>query len=333
MRLIRFGTAAYNRWRAGLPRAATVRPGVERAVAAILRAVRREGDSALARYTARFDGVRLRPRDIRVPAREVREPRAPGRPRAGGRARGDGPPDRGVPSPAARPRLPDARGPAGRCSRRSCGPLDSVGLYVPGGAGGVSLLGAHERDPRAGGGRPPHRGGHAAARARRQPRRRGRARGSSASRTRSFAWAARRRWRRSPTARGRSPRVAKIVGPGNAFVAAAKRQVRGRRGDRPRGGAERGRDPRRRDRGPGLRGRRPPGPGRARQRRRDRRRWSRPRRHSARRFGVSWPRAWLPWPTRRAARRALRRNGAVVLVRDLDEGIAAVNASLPSTPR
>jgi histidinol dehydrogenase len=31
----------------------------------------------------------------------------------------------------------------------------------------------------------------------------------------------------------------------------------------------------------------------------------------------------------RAARRALRRNGAVVLVRDLDEGVAAVNALAP----
>ena len=43
------------------------------------------------------------------------------------------------------------------------------------------------------------------------------------------------------------PAVAKIVGPGNAYVAAAKRQVRGRVEIDQRGGPERGRDPGRRD--------------------------------------------------------------------------------------
>jgi histidinol dehydrogenase len=47
---------------------------------------------------------------------------------------------------------------------------------------------------------------------------------------RSIASAARRRWRRLPTARRRSRRWRKIVGPGNAYVAAAKRQVFGKVG-------------------------------------------------------------------------------------------------------
>ena len=50
---------------------------------------------------------------------------------------------------------------------------------------------------------------------------------ASPASTRSTASAAPRRWRRSPTAPRRSAPVDKIVGPGNAYVAAAKRQVFG----------------------------------------------------------------------------------------------------------
>lgn len=45
--------------------------GVEAAVRRILEAVRQEGDAAVARFTKRFDGVRLAPRDFEVPAREI----------------------------------------------------------------------------------------------------------------------------------------------------------------------------------------------------------------------------------------------------------------------
>jgi histidinol dehydrogenase len=107
---------------------------VERAVAAILRAVRREGDPALVRLTARLDGVRLDPRRLRVPAREIRA-----------RARGA---DRGVVAALQvmagqieayhrrqlehgfRMSLPD-----GSFLEEVVAPLSSVGLYVPGGAG------------------------------------------------------------------------------------------------------------------------------------------------------------------------------------------------------
>ena len=72
MKVVRYGTAAWRRYRDGLPRTSVPRPAVERAVAAILRQVRQEGDRALLRLSARFDGVELRPRDLRVGAEEIR---------------------------------------------------------------------------------------------------------------------------------------------------------------------------------------------------------------------------------------------------------------------
>ena len=53
---------------------------------------------------------------------------------------------------------------------------------------------------------------------------------SSPASTRSIASAARRRWRRSPIGTETIAPVAKIVGPGNAYVAAAKRLVFGKVG-------------------------------------------------------------------------------------------------------
>ena len=61
--------------------------------------------------------------------------------------------------------------------------------------------------------------------------------------------------------------VAKIVGPGNAYVAAAKRIVFGKVGIDMIAGPVRGPDPRRQDRQSGLDRRRSPGPGRARRER------------------------------------------------------------------
>ena len=93
---------------------------------------------------------------------------------------------------------------------------------------GLSLLGADERDP----GQGRRRRARWSWWCRRRtacstrwcwPRR------SSPASTRSTASAARRRWRRWPTAPRRSPPVDKIVGPGNAYVAAAKRRVFGTR--------------------------------------------------------------------------------------------------------
>jgi histidinol dehydrogenase len=103
-------------------------------VAGILRAVRGEGDRALVRLTERFDGVRLRPGALRVPAAEVRA-----------LAR------RVDPAVAAALRRMASRVHAFHAAQKGRGfalrlrggsvleervrPLDSAGLYVPGGAG------------------------------------------------------------------------------------------------------------------------------------------------------------------------------------------------------
>ena len=114
----------------------------------------------------------------------------------------------------------------------------------------LSLLGADERRAGEGRGRAADRHGGADA-ARRARTRWCSPPPSSPASTRSTGSAARRRSRRSPTARRRSPPVAKIVGPGNAYVAAAKRRVFG---------AGRHRHDRRPVRGAGHRRRRAPTP-------------------------------------------------------------------------
>jgi histidinol dehydrogenase len=71
MRTISYGGTAWRRWLASLPRSSAPRPEVQRAAAEIVRAVRRGGDDALVRLTARLDGVRLGPRELRVRPTEI----------------------------------------------------------------------------------------------------------------------------------------------------------------------------------------------------------------------------------------------------------------------
>ena len=118
-----------------------------------------------------------------------------------------------------------------------------------------------------------------------------------------------------------------VTGPGNVYVTAAKRLLRGRGRHRRRGRPDRDRGARRRHRRPGARRRRPDQPGRARP--------ARP------------PRCWSPtparrWPTRSTpswrARSAPTKHGervraaltgpqsGTVLVADLDAGLAVVDA-------
>src|SRR5438034_57253 len=134
IRTLRYRTAAWQRWLAGLPRASTPRGEVERVVAAILRAVRRRGDAALVRFTARFDRVRLTPRQLRVPAAEIRAlaRRADIRVVAALRdmARQIEVYHRRQKDGGFRMRLRD-----GSRLEEVVRPLASVGLYVPGGAG------------------------------------------------------------------------------------------------------------------------------------------------------------------------------------------------------
>ena len=117
-----------------------------------------------------------------------------------------------------------------------------------------------------------------------------------------------------------------VTGPGNVYVAAAKRLLRGRVGIDAEAGPDRDRRPRRRHRRPGARGRRPGQPGRARRR--------------------SPPRSWSPTsaeladaveaelPVQVAATKHVERitaalageQSGVVLVDDVDAALRVVDA-------
>jgi histidinol dehydrogenase len=225
LKVVRYGAPAWRRFRDGLPRTSAPRPAVERAVASILRQVRRDGDPALLRLSARFDGVRLRARDLRVPAERIRalarraEPAVvaslrsmAGRIEAYHRRQRD----RGF-----RLRLRD-----GSRLEEQVRPLDSVGLYVPGGAGAYPSSVLMSAIPARVAGvvriqvvTPPRtlESSPAVAAALVLVGLDGavfRVGGAQAVAALAFGTAT-------------VPAVAKIVGPGNAFVAAAKRQVRG----------------------------------------------------------------------------------------------------------
>ena len=225
MRIVRYGTAAWRRYREGLPRTSTPRPATERAVASILRAVRRDGDAALVRLSARFDGVRLRAGELRVPAERIRA-----------LAR------RADPALVASLKAMAARIEAYHRRQRDRGfrlrlrdgsrleeqvrALDSVGLYVPGGAGAypssvlMSAIPARVAGvPRLQAATPPRtlESSPGVAAALVLVGLEGavfRVGGAQAVAAFAFGTAT-------------VPAVSKIVGPGNAFVAAAKRQVRG----------------------------------------------------------------------------------------------------------
>lgn len=134
MRNIRYGSSAWRRYLAEAagrnPLSATVR----RRVARIVEDVRRDGDRAVRRYTARFDGVKLGPGEIKVRPVDLR------------RLASQAPPGlvRSLKRVAARieafhRRQLDGgfrvRHPDGSVLGEDVRPLESAGLYVPGGAG------------------------------------------------------------------------------------------------------------------------------------------------------------------------------------------------------
>jgi histidinol dehydrogenase len=226
MRTLPYGSAAWRAWLRGLPRASRPDRGLERAVAAILRQVEKGGDAALVRLTARFDRVPLSPRRLRVPAREIRARAAAADPAVvrALRAMAERIQDFHRRQRGASFRVPL---PGGSWLEERVSALDSAGLYVPGGAGAYPssvLMNAIPAQvagvPRLQVVTPPRTleespavaaalvlmglEGHVF-----------RVGGAQAVAALAYGTAT-------------VPPVAKIVGPGNAYVAAAKRQVRGR---------------------------------------------------------------------------------------------------------
>jgi histidinol dehydrogenase len=323
---LRFGTAAWRGYLASLPRAGRSDARVERAVAAILESVRREGDRALVRLTARFDGVRLTSAELRVPGAEVRRLARRADPeltealrRMAARIEAYHRPQKGR---SLRMRLA-----GGSWLEERVLPLDSAGLYVPGGAGAypssvlMTAIPARVAGvPRIAVVTPPRTletnpGVAAALVIAGLEGAVYRVGGAQAIAALAYGTAS-------------VPAVAKIVGPGNAYVAAAKRQVRGVvEIDRDAGPSEvvvladDSADPR----------------------------WvamdllAQAEHGSGDELAVLvTPSATLAGQALRllarglgaaangaATRRALRARGAVVMVRDLEQGVAAVNALAP----
>jgi histidinol dehydrogenase len=225
MRTIVYGGTAWRRWLASLPRSSAPRPAVERAAAEIVRAVRRRGDDALVRLTARLDGVTLVPRHLQVrPAEIVALARksSPGVVEAlRAMARRIEAYHRRQLAHGFRVTLAD-----GSVLEEVVRPIASAGLYVPGGAGAYpsSVLMSAIPARVAGVGRlvvvtPPRtleRNPAVAAAILVAGVEQHVFRVGGAQAVAALAYGTRT-----------IPTVDKIVGPGNAYVAAAKRLVRG----------------------------------------------------------------------------------------------------------
>jgi histidinol dehydrogenase len=225
MKRLRFGTPAFAAYVAGRRQERGPSAQVARAVAAIVEDVRRHGDEALVRLTERFDGVRLDPRALRVPAREVRTlaARAPQDVR------------RALREMAARVRAFHQRQlrrgftlrlPGGARAEEVVAPVDSAALYVPGGAGAYPssvLMSAI----------PAQLAGVPRLQVMTPPRTLRENAAVAAALVESgldgcvFAVGGAQAIAACAYGTASVPAVAKVVGPGNAYVAAAKRLVRG----------------------------------------------------------------------------------------------------------
>jgi len=225
MRRLAFGTPAWQRHLARLPRAEAPSPRVVRSVARIVDDVRRRGDRALLFYTRRFDGIALTAATLQARASDVR---------AAAR-RADAALFGSLRAMAARieafhrrqrergfrMRLLD-----GSLLEEVIAPIESAGLYVPGGAGAypssvlMSAIPARVAGvPRIAVVTPPlalevNPALAAALVVAGLEDRVFRIGGAQAIAALAYGTAS-------------VPKVTKIVGPGNAYVAAAKRLVRG----------------------------------------------------------------------------------------------------------
>lgn len=134
MRLIRYGSRDWQKYLEALPRAASSRPEIDRTVAEVLQAVQKDGDRALVRFTLKFDRVRITPGTIRLKPADVRRLAQKARPDVvQGLARM-------AKQIEAYHRQQLDRGfqlkfPDGSVLEEVVRPIESAGLYVPGGAG------------------------------------------------------------------------------------------------------------------------------------------------------------------------------------------------------
>jgi histidinol dehydrogenase len=326
MRTVVFEGTAWRRWLSSLPRSSAPRAEALRAAAGIVRAVRRGGDAALVRLTERFDGVRLLPRQLRVPPREIEalareaDPRVVAALRA--MARRIEAFHRLQLQPGFRLALAD-----GSVLEEIVRPIASAGLYVPGGAGAypssvlMNAIPARVASvkrlvvvtpPRTLEENPAVAAAILVAGVEKQVFRVGGAQAIAA-----LAYGTRS-----------VPAVDKIVGPGNAYVAAAKRLVRGQvEIDSEAGPSE-----------VAILADATADPG-----------WVAADLLAQAEHGSGDETVVLVTPSRdlaaevlrlvadgvsfvanaAKARRALARNGAIVLVKDVDGGVAAVNALAP----
>ncbi len=225
LRVLRYAGADWERWRVARPRGARPDPAVSRAVANVVRAVEREGDRALVRLTQTWDGIDLAAEGIRVPRSEVRRLAARAEPAVVRAltvmARRIEAYHRKQKDTGFRVRVP------GGVLEERVTPLASAGLYVPGGAGaypssvlmnaiparvaGVPRL-VLATPPRTLATNPAVAAAVVLAGLEGAVVRVGGAQAIAALAIGTRA----------------VPAVAKIVGPGNAYVAEAKRQLRGR---------------------------------------------------------------------------------------------------------
>ena len=201
---------------------------VEAAVRIIVNDVARRGDEALVDYTRKFDRLDLARTGMKVTADEIAAAvKACSRETLDAlefaRARIEAYHLRQMPKDD---RFTDALG-VELGSRWTA--IEAVGLYVPGGTAAYPSSVLMNAVPAKVAGVPRIVDGGAVARWRTQPA--GAGGGEARRRRRDLsASAARRRSRRSPMAPQTIAPVAKIVGPGNAYVAAAKRIVFGKVG-------------------------------------------------------------------------------------------------------
>ena len=326
MKLLRFGTPGFARYLASLPRSSAPRADVERAVARVLDDVRHSGDAGVLRATRRFDRVRLtraslrvRPAELRALARRVDRKVVEALREMAARIEAF---HRRQKSAGFRMRLGD-----GSRLEEIVRPLDSVGLYVPGGAGAypssvlMTAIPARVAGvPRIAVVTPPKtlEANAAVAAALVIAGVEGAVfRIGGAQAIAALAYGTRT-----------VPAVAKIVGPGNAFVAMAKRQLRGVvEIDNDAGPSEvvvlADASADARFVAADLLAQAEHGSGEE----------TAVLVTTSEALGAEVLRLMGDGlgsvANRAAARRALSRNGAIVLVRDLDEGVAAVNALAP----